>query len=138
MSAFLKSIGDASDPIVANWMKETPAFTEKVWFPKVPRSVKRGDFLVYYGAGRRRVCAVVEVTDDQPTATEGGRWPWFLGVRVHMAIPADEHAPTLEDVKFSSLRVRRQSHVRLTPVEFKTMADQIASRGTRSVAIVGA
>ena len=113
---FIKSFGHAGTPVPPNWIA-TGHWHERLsfmWFPKYPRSVSRGSRLIYYAAGTRRFCAVVEVTGDEPTDTGHPRWPYQLAVRPIVAIPADEYAPTLEDVECDPLRVRRQSHVRLT------------------------
>ena len=113
---FIKTFGHAGTPVPANWMA-MPRWQERlttVWFPKYPRSVSRGSRLVYYAAGRQRFCAVVEVIADEPTDTGNDRWPYQLDVRPLVAIAADDHAPSLADVGFDPLSLRRQSHVRLT------------------------
>ena len=58
----------------------------KVWFPKHPRSIRSGDLLVYYAAGRGVFPAVVEVVSDDVQQRPQGpmhspRWPWYMAVR---------------------------------------------------------
>jgi hypothetical protein len=98
-----------------------------VWFPKYPRSVTNGSRLVYYAAGAQRLCAVAEVIADEPSQTGHERWPYELPVRMLVAIPADHNAPSLADVGFDPLRVRRQSHVRLNDREYAAMTKAIAA-----------
>src|SRR4051794_38927216 len=118
MPFFVKTIGHAGARLPANWLANE-AWQDRlrsVVFPKFPRSVTRGSRLIYYGAGTRRFCAVLEVISDEPDQTRGpgsDRWPYELLVRPLIAIPADEHAPSLDELGFDPLRLRRQSHVRL-------------------------
>src|SRR5207237_9104139 len=101
-----------------------------------PRSVTRGSRLIYYGAGTRRFCAVLEVTSEGPEHTTEGdanRWPYQLSVRPLVAIPADENAPTLEDVDVDPLRLRRQSPIRLTDEEYRRIADAVVAAAAANV-----
>ena len=129
---FVKTIGSSGNHVPKGWL-EDPVWRERlssVVFPKNPRSLAKGSRLAYYAAGTRKFCAVVEVIDDEPKKTVGenaDRWPWTLRVRPLVAIPVDEHAPTLEQVEFDPLRVRRQSHVRVTNDEFNGIVDAIAA-----------
>ncbi|MGI8862966.1 MAG: hypothetical protein ACR2JH_00975 [Solirubrobacteraceae bacterium] len=124
---FVKTFGHAGTPVPANWMAMAPWQDRlaTVWFPKYPRSVSRGSRLVYYAAGRQRFCAVVEVIADEPTDTGSDRWPYQLAVRPLVAIAADDYAPSLADVGFDPLRVRRQSHIRLTEEEYHRIVEAI-------------
>jgi hypothetical protein len=139
---FAKTIGSAGNHVPPDWLDQ-PVWRERlssVVFPKNPRSLMKGSRLAYYAAGTRRFCAVVEVIDEEPQPTQGGnadRWPWTLRVRPLVAIPADEHAPTLEQLNFDPLRLRRQSHIKLTDDEYETIIDAIA-RAARSGAQITA
>ena len=64
MATFLKSIGNAASPLPINWMLERPEALDGTAFPKTPRSVRPGDFLIFYAAGRRCVVAIMEVVDN--------------------------------------------------------------------------
>ena len=92
--------------------------------------------LIYYGAGRQRLIAVVEVVADEPRARPGvERWPWELDVRPLLAIPADENAPSPGDVGISPLRLRRQSHIRLDRAEYRRIVLAILEAGAASAGV---
>ncbi len=132
---FIKTIGQAGTPVPANWMSD-PKWNDRlasVVFPKYPRSVVRGSRLIYYAAGSRRFCAVLEVIADAPTESRSERWPYELALRPLVAIPVDEYAPSMEDMSFNPLRIRRQSHVRLTEDEYARIADGIVRAASESV-----
>lgn len=120
--AWLKSIGSAEEPLEDGWQEEWNYLLEAVWFPKHPRSIRSGDLLVYYAAGRRRLPAIVEVTGDEVQESRGHpryskRWPWRMEVRPRLVAPDLERAPSLNDVDIDPLRVRRQSHILLDTEE---------------------
>lgn len=135
MSAlFLKTIGQAGTPVPANWLSN-PQWQDRlgsVVFPKYPRSVTRGSRLIYYAAGKQRFCAVMEVVGDEPTDSGLERWPYELALRPLVVIPVDALAPSLADVGFDPLRVRRQSHVRLTDSEYTNIVAAILATATRT------
>jgi hypothetical protein len=136
---FIKTFGQAGTPPPINWMSD-PKWQDRltsVVFPKYPRSVTRGSRLVYYAAGRQRFCAVMEVIADEPTDTGHERWPYELALRPLIAIPVDDFAPSLGDVGFDPLRVRRQSHVRLTQDEYTRIVDAIVAAAARSTHLPG-
>jgi hypothetical protein len=135
---FIKSIGHAGNSVPANWMSNETwqDRLRSVIFPKYPRSVSRGSQLIYYAAGTRRFCAVLEVTSDEPKPTTEGnaeRWPYQLEVRPLVAIPADENAPSLEDVGLDPLRLRRQSHIRLTDEEYDRISSAVVAAAATNV-----
>ena len=137
---FLKTIGHAGTPVPASWMAD-PIWQRRltsVVFPKYPRSVSRGSRLVYYAAGKQRFCAVMEVIADEPTASGLARWPYELALRPLVAIPADEHAPSLSSVEFDPLRVRRQSHIRLTEAEYSRIVDAIVAAAAETTLLPSA
>src|ERR1044072_6265670 len=137
---FIKTIGQAGTPVPVNWMAD-PGWNDRlasVVFPKYPRSVTRGSRLVYYAAGRHRFCAVLEGVGDEPTASGFDRWPYELELRPLVAIPVDEYAPSLSDVGFDPLRLRRQSHVRLREDEYERIAAGIVRAAARSTSLPGA
>jgi hypothetical protein len=131
---FIKTIGHAGTPLPANWLAEPKwqARLGSVVFPKYPRSVSRGSRLIYYAAGKQRFCAVMEVIADGPTQSGLTRWPYELALRPLLVIPADEQAPSLADVDFDPLRVRRQSHLRLTDLEYRRIVDAILATAART------
>lgn len=116
--AWLKSVGSADDPLEEEWLDERGYLLESVWFPKYPRSIRGGDLLVYYAAGKGRLPAVVEVVSDDVQESRdnprySARWPWRMTVRSRLVVPALTAAPNLAAVAIDPLRVRRQSHIRL-------------------------
>ena len=138
---FLKSFGVAGTPVPVDWITEWNDALEGTWFPKHPRSVHMGDFFIYYAAGRQLICAVLEVTTDPLeghkapdawTPEQIRRWPWWVGVRPHLAIPADQHAPTVERIGLNPFRVRRQSHIFLTDEEYAGMVGHLLKAAGRS------
>lgn len=120
--AWLKSVGSSSDPLEDDWPEKRPYLLDSVWFPKHPRSIRRGDLLVYYAASRGMLPAVVEVLSDEvhedydhPRYSE--RWPWRMTVKPLLLVPRLPDAPPLSAIGVDPLRVRRQSHILLRPDE---------------------
>lgn len=135
---FIKAFGSAGNRVPANWLSDEnwQDRLRSVVFPKYPRSVSQGSRLIYYAAGTRRFCAVLEVTSDGPEPTTEGdarRWPYQLSVRPLVVIPADEMAPTLEEVGVDPLRLRRQSHIRLTEAEYRRIAGAVVAAAAANV-----
>ncbi len=79
----------------------------------------------------------MEVTADEPTDTGHERWPYELALRPLVAIPADDNAPSLAAVGFDPLRVRRQSHVRLTENEYTRIVDAIVAAAAATTRLPG-
>jgi hypothetical protein len=119
---WVKTVGSVDDPLLQDWLGEREGLLEKVWFPKHPRSIRRGDLLVYYAATRGRFPAVVEVKSDEVRRRPedySERWPWYMEVRPRLVIPYLDCAPDLADVGLDPLRLRRQSHILLTDDEWE-------------------
>jgi hypothetical protein len=118
----VKVVGSADDPLKLRWLAEREGLLRSVWFPKHPRSIRRGDLLVYYAATHGRFPAVVEVLSDEVharSATDPERWPWYMDVRARLVIPRVDEAPALSDVGLDPLRLRRQSHILLADDEWE-------------------
>ena len=125
---WIKTVGTADDQLETQWLDERPYLLESVWFPKYPRSIRRGDLLVYYAAGRGVFPAVVEVrtgevdqAGDHPRYPK--RWPWRMAVRPKAVLPDLGDAPTLSEVGLNPLRLRRQSHILLKDDEWERFRD---------------
>jgi hypothetical protein len=119
---WVKTVGSADQPLSQEWLGEREGLLTKVWFPKHPRSIRRGDLLVYYAATHGRLPAVVEVVSDEVhgrPAHYSERWPWYMRVRPRLVIPYLDEAPMLGDVGLDPLRLRRQSHILLTDEEWE-------------------
>jgi hypothetical protein len=132
MQVWLKSIGVADNPIPHNWYVERPDALRRTQFSRSP-SISVGDLLVYYAAGKKCVCAIMEVTSapemgnypENWDAERRQRWPWSVAVAPRLVIPADAHAPSLIDIGVDSLSVRRQSHIKMSPEQFSKAANAI-------------
>jgi hypothetical protein len=90
---------------------------------------------------RRGFFAVVEVisTAPEPNRTEDieerKRWPWILRYKLLVAIRADEHAPSLEDVGWENPRsLRRQPHVRIDREMYERISRAIVEGAAEAVA----
>lgn len=95
-----------------------------VWFSQHPRSLKRGDLLVYYAAGsRERVFpAVVEVKTGDVLRSDGPaakRWPWNVEVVPRIVVPSLALAPKLENIEGINPRTLRKSHSRLSAEQWE-------------------
>lgn len=128
--AWVKTVGSADHTLTTNWLVDRSYLCEWVWFPKHPRSLRAGDLLAYYAAGKRVFPGIVEVMTDQveDDATGhpvyAGRWRWKMAVKPHVVLTLDD-APTLGDVGLDPLRLRRQSHIRLDMPEFDAIRSAI-------------
>ena len=121
---WVKIVGSADDPLEAEWLGEREDLLHSVWFPKHPRSIRRGDLLVYYAAARGVFPAVVEVVSDEVyprpnDPTYSVRWPWRMSVCPRLVIPLLDDAPAVADVGLDPRRLRRQSHILLTDIEWE-------------------
>lgn len=136
------NIGTGTDAPPEDWIGVWRHHTQEMWFPRNrrPSGVRPGDRAVINGSLRRGFIAVVEVISEEPEANEGGteadrkRWPWKLRYRVLVAIRADLHAPSLEDVAWDNpLSLRRQSHVRIDEETYTRVAAAIVDGAGRAV-----
>lgn len=124
--AWLKSVGSADEPLEDLWLAERDYLLRFVWFPKHPRSLRGGDLLVYYAAGRGVLAGVVRLRSDEVQKAGdhprySDRWPWRMEVEPLLVVPNLEDAPLLADTGIDSLRVRRQSHILLTEAEIEAV-----------------
>lgn len=120
---WVKTVGSAEDQLEIEWLENSWDLLERVWFPKHPRSLRGGDLLVYYAAGRGVFPAVVELVSSDVAPGESTRWPWTMAVRPRLVIPSLDDAPALGDSGLDPLRLRRQSHILLTAREWEGFRD---------------
>lgn len=125
---WVKTIGSADEPLAPSWLQARGYLLGTVWFPKHPRSLRANDLLVYYAAGRGVFPAVVELTssdvhEDASDSRHSARWPWSMSVRPRLVIPELVDCPTIADMGLDPLRLRRQSHILVTPEEWTTFRD---------------
>jgi hypothetical protein len=140
MSYFLKLIGTSEDPLPADWMQTRREVLRGVRFGQKPPTHK-GDLIVYYAVGRKRLCGLLRVASEEPTRenpdsepwTEGQkrRWRWWIKLLPIVTLPADESAPHVDDVGFDATRVRRKSYVPLAPEEFRRMEKALRQADAR-------
>jgi hypothetical protein len=134
--------GDYAPP--EDWLAEWRHHTQEMWFPpnKRPSGVRAGDRAVINGSHRRGFIAVVEIISTEPednTTTDEAdrkRWPYKLRYKILLAIRADDHAPSLEDVGWeNSLRLRRQPHVKIDREMYDRISRAIVEAAGRAVAV---
>lgn len=137
------NIGTGTEAPPEDWIGVWRHHSQEMWFPRNrrPSGVRPGDRAVINGSLRRGFIAVVEVVSEEPEINEGGspaareRWPWKLKYRILVAIRADLHAPSLEDVAWENpLRLRRQSHVRIDRDVYERVSTAIVDAARRAVA----
>lgn len=104
--------------------------TRAATFGREP-SVKTGDRIVYYAAGKGLVFAAGEVTSYPYRAEDPseGDWPWRVNVRldlqkewIHDGAPLETLNVGKRDIRVS---MRRRSHIRLTEDEYNAAVDAL-------------
>jgi hypothetical protein len=139
------NIGTAAETPAEDWMVVWPHHTHEMWFPpnKRPTGVTVGDRAVINGSGGRGFFAVVEVTSTEPERNENkhvpkhelDRWPWILRYKLLVAIRADRHAPSLEDVGWTNPRtLRRNPHVEIDREMYNRISRAITAGAAEAVA----
>jgi hypothetical protein len=127
---WLKGIGHAGASLPEAWLADGRAsILQRTGFPRRPR-MERGDRLVYYAAGWRRVFAVVEVVDE-PTdkvrhTSNPTRWPWSVAVEALLVVPHLENAPPVEAMGVAARSMSQQSHIRITEEHYERAVEAIA------------
>ena len=127
MDYWLKTLGGGARgaQLRDDWKQEADGLlVSAATFPRRP-SVRKGDGIVYYGAGYGVVFAAgyatsIPFTAESPSET---KWPW----RVKVALPWTEDfihdGSPLEDLNVSgrdlAVSIKRRSHIRLTKDEFE-------------------
>src|SRR5689334_14048854 len=93
---WLKSVGSSDDQQADDWTETAPQELEFVHFPEKGRpSVQRGDYLVYYASGKKRIFGIVQI-DGRPTRDSGEpRWPWRCKIRPLLIINRIHRSPEL-------------------------------------------
>lgn len=126
-----------------DWLAAWRHHTQEMWFPpsKRPTGVNPGDRAVINGSMRRGFLAVVEIVSTEPEpntpedAADAKRWPWKLRYKLLVAIRADGHAPSLEDVGWDNpLSLRRQSHNSIDREMYERIAVAIVNAAGVAVA----
>lgn len=123
---WLKMIGAAGQTLENDWLQDRYDVARRIRFAKNkrPSGVSRGDKLVLYAAGWERIFAIAVVKSDHPL--EDGveeRWPWGLDVRIPIAVPRLDEAPSLGDLGVASTSVRQQSHIKISDETYQRAID---------------
>jgi len=137
------NIGTADYRPDEDWLAAWRHHTQEMWFTpnKKPTGVQTGDRAVMHGTGGRGFFAVMEVTSREPEPNRTAeladreRWPWILHYKLLVAIRADEHAPSLEDVGWPNPKsLRRQPHVRIDRGMYERISRGIVEGAAKAVA----
>jgi hypothetical protein len=125
-SVWLKAIGSKDSPIDEIWWEDR----ERVLiidFPNRPKSVKPGDLLVVYAAGKGVIVGILEVTDKYYRADNYERWPWALKTKRLVAKPLSEGASleVLDDERPIGKSIRQKSHIKLSRGEAAKALDAL-------------
>jgi len=134
--AWLKCVGTQEDPLKPDWRVADAHLLTSVWFSKHPRSIRGGDMLVYYATRHQVLPAIVEVVSDEVYDEKGPRFKYRMEVRPIVTAGLRD-APALSDTKVNPLSVRRQSHLSMTPREFKVVRTLILEAAIKSLEGVG-
>ena len=124
--AWLKSVGTQEEPLRRDWRQtETNLLTEAI-FTKHPRSMRQGDFLIYYAVGHGSLVAIGEVASDEvdPRHEDPKRFKWKMQVNPLVSLDL-RGAPHLTQTPIQPTSVRRQSHIRVTNEAFNVARDLI-------------
>jgi len=135
---WLKALGTGTERLVDAWADKKHGAGRKtldkaVMFPRRP-SIARGDRIVYSAAGSGLVFAEGEVVsfpyEDDSFSDSTRRYPWWVNVRIdhrrefiHDGVPLD--ALSVDGRNLRKL-MRRRSHVRLSPKEYRAALDALA------------
>lgn len=130
---WLKMIGAADRPLADQWVKERPELLSGVRTTKVPRSIGRGDLLVYYSAGSQRLFAIARSTIEGEQAEmvldrKEDRWPYVIPVQVLLLIPALPRAPDWRVLNMPSATVQQKSYVELSRPQYALAWEAIVER----------
>jgi hypothetical protein len=141
-SYWVFNIGTAEDPPDEDWLAAWRHHTEEMWFTpnKKPTGVRPGDRAVMHGSGGRGFFAVIEVTSREPEPNRAEkledrkRWPWIVRYKLLVAIRADEHAPSREDIDWPNPKsLRRNPHVRIDRDTYERISAAIVEGAAEAV-----
>lgn len=130
---WLKMIGAADWPLADKWVEDRPELLSAVRTPLVPRSIGRGDLLVYYAAGSQRLFAIARSTiqgEEAEMVLERGedRWPYVIPVQMLLLIPTLPLAPDWRTLELPSTAVQQKSYIELNNQQYKAAWNAIVER----------
>lgn len=120
---FLKTVGTADDPVAIDWMESDPRELEYIDFTKDPKSMRAGDYLVYYAAVHQKLYGIVEISSRSSMDAQKRRWPYYAKVSPKLVIRDMDRAPsidtlTMPDRNFRKL-VQRRDYMKLSSSEYE-------------------
>jgi hypothetical protein len=142
--AWLKSVGTQEQPLRADWrvdvrrdddgnpLETNDHLLNRVWFNKHPRSIRAGDFLVYYAVRHGSLVAIAEVASDDVRDENDERFKFSMSVRPIVTLGLRE-APQLAETPIKPTSVRRQSHIKMEPDAFAIARKLIFESAERSI-----
>jgi hypothetical protein len=124
---WVKAFGSAGERLADDWRAARKGVLQgHATFGQNPKSVGKGDGIVYYAAGTGLVFAAGTVTSfPYPNATNSPEWPFRVDVSLEVAKDYVHEGIRLEDLNRPTshndvrLRIKRRSHVQLTLDEYK-------------------
>jgi hypothetical protein len=125
MSAYLKVIGSGDAPLQGPYTEPYAGFPPN----RPPDSISKGDFLVLYAAGWKRVFAVARVLRRVPRGPDP-KWPHRLDISYIYNVPPAEGVPVndISDERELTRSVRQQTCISLNAAEFKQAWDMLKAR----------
>ncbi|MGH8932670.1 MAG: hypothetical protein ACRDZO_19105 [Egibacteraceae bacterium] len=132
----LKSFGNSYEGgrLDDDWTRAAPMLLRAATFPSQPRSVRRGDGIVFYAVGWKVVFVVGQVTSaPYRPRDDTGPWPWRVDVKLDHWREFLRHGEPVDLLDIGehphpqAKRLRQNSHVGLTEAEFQT-ASQLMQR----------
>ncbi len=118
-----------------NW-RNIDVLTRHATF-KRQSSMKPGDKVVYYAAGKGLLFAEGDITSGSYYEKEGGTessWPWRVDVDIKSSIDFIPRGVALEDASVDGRdlkrSIRQKSHIRLRDAEYQAAVEAIRSRAT--------
>lgn len=127
MKYWLKVLGSAADPLPDDWRSVRRGVLEShATFRRNPKSIQKGDGIVYYAAGTGLIFAAGTVTSPSyKNPTNSPEWPFRVDVSLDIPKSRVHDGARLGDVNRPSshndvrIRIKRRSYVQLTADEFK-------------------
>lgn len=123
---WLKVLGGGGEPLRDDWMEyENGLLERKVMYPRRP-SVVRGDRIVYYAAGWRRIFAEGEASSEpyREQSQQHARFPWWVNVHLGLVRTFIREGVLLDSISVDgrnlAMAVRQAMHIRLRSREYES------------------
>lgn len=125
MSAYLKVIGSGNAPLPGPYTVPYADFSRT----RPPDKISKGDFLVLYAAGWKKIVAVGRVR-SRVRNSEYPDWPYRLELDYVVNVPPADGVPVndISDERELTKSVRQQTCISLNAAEFKRAWDMLKAR----------